>query len=86
MFSVMTNIENRCAKILIFIIHYFDTDPLGTGFKSFLQADWLFFSENKLEYIYISRISKPLLYGVKTWGRHSIKRKRQVKMIIMKFL
>jgi len=26
----MTNIENRCGRI--FIIHYFDADPLGTGF------------------------------------------------------
>jgi len=54
MFTVMTNIENRCDKI--FIIHYFDTDPLGTGFKSLSQADWLFFSENELKYVKTSSI------------------------------
>jgi len=45
----MTNIEKRYGKI--FIIHYFDADPLGTEFKSLSQVNWLFFSENKLRYV-----------------------------------
>jgi len=36
---------------LLFIISLHVADPLGTGFESL--ADWLFFSENKLGYIYI---------------------------------
>jgi len=84
-FTVMINIlKTNAAKFSLFIIHYFDADRLGTGFKCLLQGDWLFFSENKL----IPEYLKPCVYGVKTpkqegsYSRHNIKRKRQVKIII----
>jgi len=63
MFTVMTNIENRCGKI--FTNHYFDADPLGTGFESLSEATWLFFSENKRTFTFPEYL-KPYVYGVKT--------------------
>jgi len=61
MFTAMTNIENR------FIIHYFDADPLGTGFESLSQSDWL-----RVPMFTFPEYLKSCVYRVKTPKKFSI--------------